>query len=98
MIIFFWRKNGRYVLLKYKKNLLTGSSTQYTTCTTGTPTAGKPGGMQFAPWQFAPQVAWAGLQTPTLLTAAPNQIFIRGPAQQDMFIQSPQAIQTHNGN
>ena len=70
---------------------------QYTTCTTGNPTAGKPGGMQFAPWQFAPQVAWAGLQTPTLLTAAPNQIFIRGPTQQDMFIQSPQAIQTHNG-
>lgn len=54
--------------------------------------------MQFAPWQFASQVAWTGLQPPTLLTAAPNQIFIRGPTQQDMFIQSPQPIQTHNGN
>lgn len=54
--------------------------------------------MQFAPWQFAPQVAWTGLQSPTtLLTAGPNQIFIRGPTQQDMFIQNPQPIQAHNG-
>lgn len=53
--------------------------------------------MQFAPWQFAPQVWTTGLQQPTLLTAAPNQIFIRGPTQTDMFIQSPQPIQAHNG-
>lgn len=53
--------------------------------------------MQFAPWQFAPQVWATGLQQPTLLTAAPNQIFIRGPTQTDMFIQSPQPIQAHNG-
>lgn len=70
---------------------------QYTTCTAGTATGARSGGMQFAPWQFAQQVAWAGLQPPTLLTTAPNQIFIRGPTQQDMFIQSPQPIQTHNG-
>ncbi|XP_029667471.1 polyhomeotic-like protein 2 isoform X1 [Formica exsecta] len=69
---------------------------KYTACTAGTPSGGRGGGMQFAPWQFAPQVWTAGLQQPTLLTAAPNQIFIRGPTQPDMFIQSPQPIQTHN--
>lgn len=52
--------------------------------------------MQFALWQFAPQV-WTGLQPPAVLTAAPNQIFIRSPTQPDMFIQSPQPIQAHNG-
>ncbi|XP_018407327.1 PREDICTED: polyhomeotic-like protein 2 isoform X1 [Cyphomyrmex costatus] len=69
---------------------------KYTACTTGTPSGGRTGGMQFAPWQFAPQVWATGLQQPTLLTAAPNQIFIRGPTQADMFIQSSQPIQAHN--
>lgn len=74
-------------------------SEQYATCTTGTPSGGRNTGMQFAatPWQFAPQVWAAGLQPPTILTAAPNQIFLRGPTQPDMFIQSPQPIQAHNG-
>ena len=65
---------------------------KYTTCTAATPSGGR-GGMQFAPWQFTPQVAWTGIQPPALLT---NQIFIRGPAQQDMYIQSPQPLQAHN--
>ncbi|PBC33398.1 transcription factor SPT20 homolog isoform X3 [Apis cerana] len=65
---------------------------KYTTCTAATPSGGR-GGMQFAPWQFTPQVAWTGIQPPALLT---NQIFIRGPTQPDMFIQSPQPIQAHN--
>ncbi|XP_032683181.1 polyhomeotic-like protein 2 isoform X2 [Odontomachus brunneus] len=69
---------------------------KYTTCAAGTPSGGRSTGMQFAPWQFAPQVWTAGLQPPTILTAAPNQIFLRGPTQPDMFIQSPQPIQAHN--
>ncbi|CAG5081730.1 Similar to ph-p: Polyhomeotic-proximal chromatin protein (Drosophila melanogaster) [Cotesia congregata] len=70
---------------------------QYTTCAAGTQNAARGGGMQFAPWQFTPQVAWAGLQPPgTTLLAAPNQIFIRSPTQPEMYIQSPQPIQAHN--
>ncbi|EZA51225.1 hypothetical protein DMN91_012652 [Ooceraea biroi] len=69
---------------------------KYTACTTGASSGGRGGGMQFAPWQFTPQVWTAGLQQPTLLTAAPNQIFIRGPTQPDMYIQSPQPLQAHN--
>ncbi|XP_043257079.1 polyhomeotic-proximal chromatin protein-like isoform X3 [Colletes gigas] len=65
---------------------------KYTTCTAAQQSGGR-GGMQFAPWQFTPQVAWTGIQPPALLT---NQIFIRGPTQPDMFIQSPQPIQAHN--
>ncbi|CAD6213217.1 GSCOCG00003970001-RA-CDS, partial [Cotesia congregata] len=70
---------------------------KYTTCAAGTQNAARGGGMQFAPWQFTPQVAWAGLQPPgTTLLAAPNQIFIRSPTQPEMYIQSPQPIQAHN--
>ncbi|XP_011313953.1 polyhomeotic-like protein 1 isoform X1 [Fopius arisanus] len=70
---------------------------KYTTCATGAPSGQRGGQMQFAPWQFTPQVAWTGIQPPgTTLLAAPNQIFIRSPTQPDMYIQSPQPIQTHN--
>ncbi|XP_034947766.1 polyhomeotic-proximal chromatin protein-like isoform X3 [Chelonus insularis] len=71
---------------------------KYTACAAGTQSASRGGGMQFAPWQFTPQVAWtAGLQPPgATLLAAPNQIFIRSPTQPDMYIQSPQPIQAHN--
>ncbi|EFN76859.1 Polyhomeotic-like protein 2 [Harpegnathos saltator] len=69
---------------------------KYATCAAGTPSGGRNAGMQFAPWQFAPQVWTAGLQSPTILTAAPNPIFLRGATQPDMFIQSPQPIQAHN--
>lgn len=85
-------KHFKIFFLLYAQHILW----QYTTCTTGAPSGGR-SGMQFAPWQFAPQVWAAGLQPSTLLTAAPNQIFIRGPTQPDMFIQSPQPIQAHNG-
>lgn len=68
---------------------------QYTTCNPGAQAGQRGTNMQFAPWQFTPQV-WTGLQPPTLL-AGGNQIFIRGPTQSEMFIQSPQPIQTHNG-
>lgn len=93
--IYLFLKNTIIILCIFTQSLL--YCEQYTTCTAGTPSGGRGGGMQFAPWQFAPQVWTAGLQQPTLLTAAPNQIFIRGPTQPDMFIQSPQPIQTHNG-
>ncbi|XP_015124708.1 polyhomeotic-like protein 1 isoform X2 [Diachasma alloeum] len=70
---------------------------KYTTCATGTQSGQRGGQMQFSPWQFTPQVAWTGIQPPgTTLLAAPNQIFIRSPTQPDMYIQSPQPIQTHN--
>lgn len=85
----------RSLVKHYRLHLYTIYFVQYTACT-GTPSGGRPG-MQFAPWQFAPQVWATGLQQPTLLTAAPNQIIFRGPTQTDMFIQSPQPIQAHNG-
>ena len=52
--------------------------------------------MQFSPWQFTTQGIWTGIQPQTLITA-PNQIFIRDPTQGEMYIQSPQPIQAHNG-
>lgn len=69
---------------------------------------GAPQAMQFAPWQatFGPTglpqgLTWAPgtIQSPTLLTAQGNQIFIRGPQQeQGMFIHNAptQSIPSHN--
>lgn len=70
---------------------------QFTTCTAGTVTGARDGPMQYAsPWQYAPQV-WTGTPPQTVPTSVAHQIFIGGPTQQDMVIQSPQPIHTHNG-